>query len=294
MSTTSHTAPKRTEVAQVDAPRGRWRQWLLWFVLGVGAIVMIGPFYWTLITSVKTTPEIRQFPPTFFPQTFTLEHWNELRDLSYGSFVLFFRNSLFVVGVITAITLFTSSLTGYVFAKFGFPGRRVLFYLVVGMLMVPFTVTLVPLYQLMVNWGWTNNYLALIVPVAFNPFGIFLMKQFIDGIPDELIDAARIDGASEWGIFLRIILPLSRAPLAALAIFVFTIQWDNFLWPLVILDDPNLYTLPLGLAQFRGRTGIDVGAVSAASMLSVIPVLVVYFFAQKRFIEGITMTGMKS
>jgi multiple sugar transport system permease protein len=273
----------------------RTGQIMLWVVLGLGALLMIGPFYWTLITSVKSQPEIRQFPPTFFPETFSLEHWQALsaEELDYGSFPIFFRNSLFVVGTITTVTLVTSSLCGYVFAKHRFPGRRALFWFVIAMLMVPFNVTLVPLYQLMVDWGWLNNYLALIVPVIFNPFGIFLMRQFISGVPDELLDAARIDGASEWGIFLRLILPLSKAPLAALTIFTFTIQWDNFLWPLVILDNPDLYTLPLGLAQFRGRTGVDVGAVSAASMLSVIPVLVVYFFAQKRFIEGITMTGMK-
>jgi multiple sugar transport system permease protein len=271
----------------------QWRQVALWLLLALGAVPMIGPFYWTLITSIKEQGEIRQFPPTFFPQTFTLEHWGELTNLDYGSFAIFFRNSVFVVVVITLLTLLTSSAAGYVFAKFRFPGRRALFWLVVAMLMVPFSVTLIPLFQLMVDWGWKNNYLALIVPVAFNPFGIFLMRQFINGIPDELIDAARIDGASEWGIYVRMILPMSGAPLAALAIFTFTVQWDNFLWPLVILDDPNLYTLPLGLAQFRGRTGIDVGVVSAAAMLTVLPVLAVYFFAQRRFIEGITMTGMK-
>ncbi len=270
-------------------------QIVLRMLLGLGSILMIGPFYWTLITSFKVQSEIRQFPPTFFPQSFTLEHWAALSGeaMDYGNFVLFFRNSLFVVITITLLTLITSAAAGYVFAKFRFPGRRYLFWLVVGMLMVPFTVTLIPLFQLMVDWGWKNNYLALIVPVVFNPFGIFLMRQFIAAVPDELIDAARIDGASEWGIFLRVILPLSWAPLAALAIFTFTIQWDNFLWPLVILDDPNLYTLPLGLAQFRGRTGIDVGVVSAAAMVSVLPVLIVYIFAQRRFIEGITMTGMK-
>jgi multiple sugar transport system permease protein len=143
------------------------------------------------------------------------------------------------------------------------------------------------------DWGWRNNYLALIVPILFTPFGIFLMRQQIANIPSELIDAARIDGASEYGIYFRIIMPLSGAALAALAIFTFTFQWDNFLWPLVVLDSPDLYTIPLGLAQFRGRTSNEFGLVAAASFVSVLPILIVYVFAQRRFIEGIALTGMK-
>lgn len=268
---------------------------LLIAALGLGALLMIFPFYWMIVSAFKTRQEIAAFPPTWFPQTFTLDHFETvLTNLRTGNFVAFYRNSLFVVSIITVLTLITSSLTGYVFAKFVFPGRRVLFVAVLSMLIVPFSVTLVPLYNMMVNWGWKDTYWALIIPVAFNPFGIFLMRQFMTSIPDELLDAARLDGASEWGIFWRVVLPLSGAPLAALAIFTFTIQWDNFLWPLVMLDSPELWTLPLGLAQFRGPTGTDVGPMNAASALSVIPVLVVYFFAQRHFIEGITLTGMKS
>lgn len=269
------------------------RQLMLWVLLGLGAVLMIAPFYWTLITSFKTQAEITAFPPTWFPGEFTTVHWQELTDLDTGNYLAFFRNSLFVVSVITVLTLCTSSITGYVFAKFQFPGRNALFLIVLSMMLVPFSVTLVPLYDMMVRWGWTDNYIALIVPVLFNPFGIFLVRQFMIDIPTELLDAARIDGASELGIFWRVVLPLSKAPLAALAIFTFTIQWDNFLWPLVVIDSPELYTLPLGLAQFRGRTGIEIGPVTAAAMLSLLPVLLVYIFAQRRFIEGITLTGMK-
>ena len=162
------------------------------------------------------------------------------------------------------------------------------------MLVIPFSVTLISLFNMIADWGWRNNYLALIVPIIFSPFGIFLMRQQISNIPSELIDAARIDGASEYGIYFRIILPLSSAALAALAIFTFTYQWDNFLWPLVVLDKPELYTIPLGLAQFRGRSMIEIGPLAAASFVSVLPILVVYVFAQRRFIEGIALTGMKS
>ena len=266
---------------------------LLWLVLIIGAVPMVLPFYWMITTSLKTGPEIAGYPPTWFPETFTIEHWQSLGDLDIGDMPTFFRNSIFVVTAITALTLASSAITGYIFAKFRFPGRDTLFLIVLGLLIVPLSVTLVPLYDLMVQWGWTNTYLALIVPIIYNPFGIFLMRQFMMEIPDELIDAARIDGASELGIFLRIVLPLSGAPLAALAIFTFTIQWDNFLWPLVVLDRPDLYTLPLGLAQFRGRTGIELGPMTAASSLAVLPVLIVYLFAQRRFVEGIALTGLK-
>ncbi len=159
--------------------------------------------------------------------------------------------------------------------------------------MIPFNVSLIPLYKLMADLRWTNTYWALIIPSAYSPFGIFLMRQFMHSIPDDLLDAARIDGASEWRIFLRIVLPLSTAALAALGIFTFMWTWDDFLWPLVIIDEPELYTLPLGLSQLRGRFGSDVATMAAGATVSVLPVLIVYLLAQRRFIEGITMTGMK-
>lgn len=295
MASFSDTSGLTTTVRKAD---WRWRRldlekWILWIVLGIGSIAMIGPFYWMFISSFKTRQEGLAIPPTWFPQEFTLEHWQGLSDLSVGSMPIFFRNSLFVVVVITVITLFTSSIAGYVFAKFEFRFKNLILGFVISMLVIPFSVTLIPLFNMVADWGWRNNYMALIVPIIFSPFGIFLMRQQISNIPSELIDAARIDGASEFGIYLRIILPLSTASLAALAIFTFTYQWDNFLWPLVVLDKPELYTLPLGLAQFRGRSTIEIGGVAAASFVAVLPILVVYIFAQRRFIEGITLTGMK-
>ncbi len=280
----------------IGRPRRRkipWFRYLLWLLLGIGSIIMILPFYWTIITSFKTTAEIQRFPPTWWPQEWTLDHWLALGNLSIGSFPDFFRNSVFVTTVITVLTLFTSSLSGYVFAKFEFPGRNKIFILVLAMMMIPFSITLIPSYALMVRFHWINNYLALIIPVAFNPFGIFLMRQFMHGIPNELLDAARIDGSGEWQIFFRIVLPLSTAGLAALGILTFIGQWDNFLWPLVIINDPDLYTIPLGLSQFRGRVGTDVGGLAAAAMVAVLPVLIMYLFAQRRFIEGITLSGLK-
>jgi multiple sugar transport system permease protein len=160
-------------------------------------------------------------------------------------------------------------------------------------MMIPFNISIIPLYALIVDLNWSNTLWALIIPSAYSPFGIFLMRQFMHSIPNELIDAARIDGAAEYNIFYRIILPLSTAPAAALGIFTFLGQWDDFLWPLIVINEPALYTIPLGLAQFRGRVGTDVGGLAAASLVAVLPVLLVYIIAQRRFIEGITLTGLK-
>jgi multiple sugar transport system permease protein len=273
--------------------RRNWRRVLLWIVLGLGAVFMVAPFYWTIVTSFKSREEVMLFPPTFWPMKPTLEHWIGLTNLRFGSFALFFRNSAFISFTVTALILLTSALCGYVFSKHHFRGRDALFVGILCMLMIPFNISIIPLYAMMVDLKWTNTYWPLIIPSIYSPFGIFLMRQFIQTIPDELIDAARIDGASEFGIFFRVIVPLSTAALGALAIFTFIGQWDDFLWPLVIIDESRLYTLPLALARFRGRTTTDVGGLAAASLVAVIPVLVVYFFAQRRFIEGIAMTGIK-
>jgi multiple sugar transport system permease protein len=271
-----------------------WNRLVLWVLLAIGSVVMVAPFYWSIATSFKPQAEIVAYPPVWIPKNPTLEHWISLGDLSTGSFPVFFRNSIFVSTTVTVLVLFTSSITGYVFAKLKFRGRDKIFYTVLAMMVVPFSITLIPSYALMVKFNWIDSYWALIVPILFNPFGIFLMRQFMRTIPDELLDAARIDGASEFQIFFKIIIPLCKSGLSALGIFEFIAQWDSFLWPLVILQDVDKYTIPLGLAQFRGLTGIHVGPLCAAATAAVIPVLVVFFFAQKSFIEGITLSGMRT
>jgi multiple sugar transport system permease protein len=270
-----------------------WDKLLISLVLGLGVIIMVGPFYWAFVTSFKSLGEISRFPPTWWPHEWTLEHWRSLMNLRIGSFATFFRNSLFIASTVTFLILLSSSMAGYIFAKFRFPGRDLIFFGVLSMLVVPFNISIIPLYALMIDLKWTNTYWALIIPSVFSPFGIFLMRQFMHSIPDDLLDAARIDGASEFAIFFRIVVPLSTAAIGALAIFIFIAQWDDFLWPLVIIDQTHLYTLPLGLSQFRGRFGTQLGQLTAASMLAVIPVLIVYFIAQRRFIEGIALTGLK-
>lgn len=288
MATISEIKP----LSKLRQRRLNWERYLLCLALGLGSIAMVAPFYWTFVTSFKSREEILVFPPTWWPEQPTLQHWF-LPNMRIGSFPEFYRNSLFITISITGLTLLTSALAGYIFAKHQFKGRNLMFLGVLSMMMIPFNISIIPLYALIVDLKWNNTYWALIIPSAFSPFGIFLMRQFMHTIPNELIDAARIDGASEFGIFFKIILPLSTAPLAALGIFTFVFQWDDFLWPLVVIDEPALYTIPLGLSQFRGRTGTNVGELAAASMLAVLPVLIVYFIAQRRFIEGISLTGLK-
>jgi ABC-type glycerol-3-phosphate transport system permease component len=263
-------------------------------VLLIGTVFTIAPFYWTFISSFKTPNEYYVFPPTWWPNPFTLDNWKGLSSLEVGNFSNFALNSLFVCVTGTVITLLTSSMAGYIFAKYNFKGRDLVFLAILSLMMIPFNVTMIPIYKLMVTLHWNNTFIPLILTFGYYPFGIFLMRQFIHSIPSELIDAARIDGANEFDIYFRIIIPLSTAALSALGIFVFITLWDDFLWPFIIIDDPALYTLPLGLAQFRGKLGMNVGGLAAGSMLAVLPVIVVYLFAQRRFIEGITMTGMKS
>lgn len=271
----------------------RLERYLLWLLLTIGAVAVVGPLYWMLVTSFKIRQEVLQYPPTWWPEVFTWDNWIALGSLSVGSFVTFFRNSLFVAGAITLLTLLISAMAGYVFAKLPFPGRDRLFWVVLSLMMIPFTVSIIPSYALMVNLGWIDSYWALIVPIIFNPFGIFLMRQFMQSLPGDLLDAARMDGASEFRVFAQIAVPLSQAALAALGILTFLAQWDNFLWPLVILQSPELYTVPIALAQFRGRMGIDIGPTAAGSILAVLPVLIVYIIAQRKVIEGIALTGMK-
>ncbi len=270
----------------------RLGSWVLRIALGLGSVAMIGPFYFMLITSFKPQAEITGFPPTWWPLHPSLRAFHALTELP-ARFDASYRNSLLVAVTITLGVLLTSAWAGYVFAKFRFPGRSILFVFILSTLMVPFTVTLIPMYTLIVRLKWQNTYWALIVPSLFSTFGIFLMNQYMHSIPNDLIDAARMDGASEYAVFFQIVIPLASAPMGALAIFKFMWTWDDFLWPLVVLDDQKLYTLPLALSQLRDQYVTDVGALCAGAALAVIPVLLVYLLAQQRFIEGIALTGMK-
>jgi multiple sugar transport system permease protein len=264
---------------------------LIYAFLFAGSVVAVAPFFWMLTSAFKLPQEVTSYPPVWIPSQPTMRSILYVWDKMH--FARSFTNSVFVSSVTTVTVLLTSSLTGYVLAKYTFRGRDVLFYGVLATMMIPWPVTLIPNYQLMVWFRMLNTYWALIVPSLYTAFGIFLMRQFMHSIPNELIDAGRIDGASEPRIFLQIVLPLLRPALAALGIFVFQWNWDNFIWPLIVLNDQRLYTLPVALGTFQSDNVIDYSSIMAGASITVLPMVLVYLLLQRYFVAGIAMTGLK-
>jgi multiple sugar transport system permease protein len=260
--------------------------------LVAGLILMIGPFVFMTLGSFKTTGELRQVPPTFLPEDPTLANYRDLFDRL--DFPRYFFNSTVVALAVTAGNLLFCSMLGYALAKLEFAGKRVVFVLVLATLMVPSIVTFMPLFVLISNMGLVNTHAGLILPFVVGGLGVFLMRQFIGGIPDELLDAARIDGAGEYTIFFKIVLPLCGPALATLAILTFLGSWNSFLWPLVVASTENMYTLPVAVALFSiGQQETNVALQMAAAVVVVLPV-VILFFAMQRFItQGIATTGIK-
>lgn len=259
-------------------------------VLLVACFLSLAPFIWSFFGSLKPFRELVS-SRELLPQVWTLSAYEEI--LGRINITDAFKNSLIVALIITISSLLTSSALGYLFAKYRFPGKDLLFVLIVATLMVPFIVLLVPLYITIADAGLVNQLSGVIVTGLWTSLGIFMMRQFIASIPSELIDAARIDGAGEWYIYRRIILPLSGAPLAALAVLIFLGSWDSFLWPTTVLTSPENQTVPLLLSGLRSLHFGRYDLWSAGSMLTVIPVMIVYLFASRYFIRGVAMTGLK-
>ncbi|NPV52418.1 MAG: carbohydrate ABC transporter permease [Firmicutes bacterium] len=255
------------------------------------SLLMLIPFLWLFLSSFKSATEIIQIPLTFFPRRFTLATYQELLDkLDFGRY---FLNSVIVSTATTLLILFTSSLAGFVFAKYRFRWKEVYFLLILSSMMIPFAVIVIPLYMLMSDLGWIDTYAGLIVPMCVSAFGIFLMRQFMEGIPDALLEAARIDGASDWWIYYRVILPLSKSAASALGIFSFMWSWNNLFWPLMVTMSPEMRTLTLGVATLQWEYGIRYDAVITGAAIATIPVIIVYAFARRNFIQGLTLTGLK-
>ncbi len=255
------------------------------------SIIMIMPFVWMILSTFKDQSELMRFPPKFLPDKFSLKNYVEV--FSSVPFLRYYLNSILITTVAVTLTLLTSSLAGFAFAKYKFKGRNTIFKTLLGAMMIPFPVTIIPLYIMIYNLGLVDTYLALIVTGSVSIFGIFLMRQFIVTIPDDLIDAARIDGCSEFQIFRIIVIPNIRAPLSALAIFSFMATWNAFLWPLLVVNNDDHRTVQLGVQYFTQRYGDLMHLQITAAAMAVIPIVVLYLLLQKQFIEGITMTGLK-
>ena len=271
---------------------GGGRRWWIYAVLTVGLVAVVGPFVWMLLGSFKTEGELRRVPPTWWPETATLDNYTQL--FSKLSFPRFFANSVLVAAAVTIGNLLFCSMLGYALAKLEFRGKKAVFALVMGTLMVPGMVTFVPLFILVANLGLVDSYPGLILPFLVTPFGVFLMRQFILGLPNDLLDAGRVDGASELRIFRQIILPLCGPAMATLGILTFLGSWNNFLWPLVVAQSEDHYTLPVALALYStGQNSTNYGLLLAGATVVILPVLAVFLVFQRRFIEGIASTGIK-
>jgi len=262
-------------------------------VLVVGAVLMLLPFEWMVVASLMAPNEIMARPLVWLPASLQFQNYARLAEaIPLGRMYL---NSLIVTTAITVGILVSSSLAGYGFAKFEFPGRDVLFLLVLATIMIPFFVFLIPVFYLVSQLDWVDTYQGLIVPHIVTAFGIFLMRQYMLSLPDELLDAARIDGASEFAIYRRIVLPLVGPALGALAILAFVYQWNAFLWPLVIIRSGDLATIPIGLNSLRVYASQPevINLQMAGATAAIIPVLAVFAVFQRWFVQGIAMTGLK-
>lgn len=272
--------------------RGQAGSWWIYALLIIGVLLLVGPFVWMILGSFKTTGELRQVPPTWWPEDPTLANYQEL--FSRQNFARFFFNSSVVAFFVTAGNVVFCSMLGYALAKLQFPGKRILFLVVLATLMVPGIVTFMPLFVLVANLGLVNTHAGLILPFLAGAFGVFLMRQFISGIPDELLDAARVDGAGEHYIFWRIVMPLCGPALATLTILTFLASWNSFLWPLVVATSQDMFTLPVAVAFLAtGQTETNVALLMAGSVVVIMPVIVVFILLQRHFTQGIAMTGFK-
>ncbi|MEU6534115.1 carbohydrate ABC transporter permease [Streptomyces sp. NPDC046928] len=288
-----------TAETAVKAPRphraGRARKPLLYAVASLGLLVMAAPFLWMALSAFKTRQDLTASPPVWIPSHWTLDNFTALLDQL--DMPRYFLNSLIVAVLVTVSNLVFCSMLGYALAKLDFTGRSKVFGLVLAALMVPGNLMILPLYVLMNGMGLIDSYAGLVLPFAAGAFGVFLMRQFMLQVPDELLEAARLDGAGEWYIFWRIVMPLVKPALATLTIFTFLGSWNNFIWPLIATNDPDKYTLPVALATFANDPNRTVaggnGMLMAGSLLVVLPVLFVFAVLQRHFTQGVATAGLK-
>ena len=289
MATVRSVLPGRGE----KEPRGRLKgaNLFVWLVLVVGALVVAFPLYWMFATAVRPKKEIFSGGFDLVPSTFVWSNfsdaWNKL------PWDQFYINSIAIAAIAVPITVFINLLAGYTFAKYKFPGRDILFLLMISTLMIPIQVIMVPEFLIVAKLGWVNTWWGVLVPRAAEAFGLFMVRQFMVSIPDELIEAARLDGAGEFTIFRRVVLPLSWPVIAVLSIFTFMWRWNDFAWPLVVLQEQSAYTVPLGLNLMQGQYFTDWTGLMSMSLLSIIPMMLVFIFFQRYFIQGIASTGLK-
>ena len=268
-------------------------QVLLYVLLAAGCLGTLLPFMWMIFGSFKSSTEIVRIPPTFFPEAPSLENYRTILNDPHVPLGRFYLNSVIVAVSVVLLTLFTSSLTGFIFAKYEFFGKNAVFGFILATMMIPFQVLMVPSYLMLAKLKLIDSLWGLIVPAAIDAFGIFMMKQFIEGLPGELMDAGRIDGASEFGIYWRIILPQLGPALATLGILTFMFRWNNYLWPLIVITTNERRTLPIMLTWYSTVHSQRLDLTMAVSVMVVVPVLIVYTAFQRWIVQGFALSGFK-
>lgn len=261
------------------------------FVLCLGILIVAMPFVWMVLSSFKTLPEFYTFK--FLPKSFSLEAYQHI--FTHTKYVRWYGNSFIVAIVVTGSELFFASLVGYTLAKHQFKGNKIIFILILSTMMVPTELLVIPWYVMSTTLGWSDTYWSIMFPGMIQAYAVFLMRQFMLGIPDDLIAAGRIDGMSEFGIFLKVVLPQVTSALGALGILSFLGNWNAYLWPVIAVTSENMRTLPVGMSLFSTADagGLQWNLIMAMSSMAVIPIIIVYFIFQRRIVEGISLTGLK-
>lgn len=262
-----------------------------YLVLAFLLFIVLYPFIWMLVTSFKAEADIVSFPPRLFSGKFSLDSYKDIWDRI--PFLKYYKNTIVFALSVSLISLTFDTMAGYAFARMNFKGKKAMFLLVMGTLMVPFQVIMIPLFVEVYKFGLINTYAGLILPRATNAFGIFMMRSFFISLPKGLEEAGRIDGAGEFKIFRKIMLPQCKSAVISLFIFHFMYQWNDLLYPLIMTTDDSKKTLPAGIASFMGTHVVEYGVIMAGACLSILPILIAYLVAQKQFVQGVAMSGMK-
>lgn len=269
----------------------RERNGLTYLILIVFTLIYLIPILWMVVCSFKPDAELFVYPPKLFPSEFSLE--NYLDAWNRGDFGLYFKNTTIVAVSATVLTVIINTMAGYAFAKYKFRGSTAIFLFFLATMMLPLEVLMIPIFQVIRVFKLYNNFWGLIIPSAATPAGVFLVRQYFLTIPNELMESARIDGASELKIFLRLMLPLAKPVMSVLAIFAFLWRWNDYMWPLVVIRDTQKYTVQLALANFSGQYAVDWGSLLAMSVLTMIPVLIIFVIFQKQFMKGMVAGAVK-
>lgn len=284
----SSAVPKQSLSSSVR--QEKMQQWIVGIILTIGGLLVAVPFIWMILSSLKPESEVMQLTPTLFPEQWTLENFQNLFvNMNFG---LYLKNTIIVV-LWSFVGLFLNAMAGYAFAKFEFKGRNQLFFMVLATMMIPGQVTMIPVYLILNQMQLTNTMAGIVLPGLVGAFGIFLFRQFMTTIPDELLEAARLDGASELRVFWQIVLPMTKPILAVQGILTFIAGWNSFLWPLIIANDESLYTLSVGLQLLKGQYGGNFALQMAGSTFMVVPIVIIFIIFQKHIIDGYTISGMK-